>query len=127
MDETALRIAIAMALGLVLIATIFLTGAPRSSVPPPAPRTAPAPPPRIAHRPVVQVELTQEEVKRQLAELSALLLMLDQSPVPKEKVGPLWREVMAAKKSLEEPSPDLAALSKSMRELESKARALLPE
>src|SRR5688572_12654290 len=101
MDETALRIAIAMALGLGLIATIFLTGAPRSIErpalrPAPALRSPPASPP-----PLLQVELTPVAVERQLAELTKLLHELDGSSIPKEQVGPLWREVIAARKSLE--------------------------
>jgi hypothetical protein len=125
MDETALRIAIAMALGLVLIATIVLTGSPRSPIARPVPHAAAAPPPRMAQRTGVQGELTREQVKRQLAELTAVMLALDGSAVPKEKVGPLWREVLQVRKSLEEPNAELGALSRRMRELDAKARAML--
>jgi hypothetical protein len=127
MDETALRIAIAMALGLVLIATIVLTGSPRRSLPAPVTPAAAAPPPRMAQRPVVQVELTRAEVKRQLTALSALLLELDGSAIPKEKVGPLWRELMQVRERFEAPEAELelGALARRLSELEKQARALL--
>lgn len=123
--------------GVVAVAAVFLTGSssPGVDAPPPAaaapsppreapaePAVAPAPEPKPA--PAPKVELTHSEVKRHLTEVTKLMRTLDGSSVPKETLGPIWRELIAARKQFEGPDPDLAHVSRRLGEIEAKARAL---
>ena len=129
------RIAIATAIGVVLIATLIVTGSPREArdvievidvIEPPAAQAAPAPPPPPA-APVpelVEVELTRSDVKRALTRVTRLMRSLDESPVPKEKLGPIWRELLEVRKTFEAPNADLPAVARDLDDVEAKARSL---
>jgi hypothetical protein len=84
--------------------------------PPAAPEPLPPPPPDTSHA----------GVKKRLGLVTRALMDLDATKVPRENVGPLWRDLLDAKKKFEEPKVDLIALSDRLIAIEKRAREQMP-